>query len=158
MIARALVCRPELLIADEPTTALDVTTETQILQLMQDLQDDLGMAMLFITHDMGVIAEMAQEVIVMYLGRIVERADVHSLFHDPKHPYTQALLAAVPRPEVGRRRPAIKGEILILLDRPRGCALAPRCPHAMPVCREVDPPLREIAPGRMAACHLYATP
>ncbi|RIK38794.1 MAG: dipeptide/oligopeptide/nickel ABC transporter ATP-binding protein [Chloroflexi bacterium] len=158
MIARALVCRPDLLIADEPTTALDVTTETQILKLMQDLQDDLGMAILFITHDMGVIAEMAQEVIVMYLGRVVERADVRSLFHDPKHPYTQALLRSIPRIERNRktRLNTIEGMVPSPFSVPSGCPFHTRCPLAIPGrCDVEDPPTVDVGGGHLVNCVLY---
>ncbi|MEZ4728950.1 MAG: ABC transporter ATP-binding protein [Caldilineaceae bacterium] len=158
MIARALVCRPALLIADEPTTALDVTTETQILKLMQDLQTDLGMAILFITHDLGVIAEMAQEVIVMYLGRVVERADVRSLFHDAKHPYTQALLRSIPRIERNRktRLETIEGMVPSPFNIPTGCPFHPRCPHAIPgTCDVLDPPTVDVGDGHLVNCVLY---
>lgn len=158
MIARALVCRPDLLIADEPTTALDVTTETQILKLMQSLQDDLGMAILFITHDLGVIAAMAQEVIVMYLGRIVERADVRSLFHAPKHPYTQALLRSIPRIERNRktRLNTIEGMVPSPFNIPPGCPFHPRCPLAIPGrCDVEDPPTVDVGGGHLVNCVLY---
>jgi oligopeptide/dipeptide ABC transporter ATP-binding protein len=158
MIARALVCHPALLIADEPTTALDVTTETQILKLMQDLQNDLGMAILFITHDMGVIAEMAQEVIVMYLGRVVERADVRSLFRTPKHPYTQALLRSIPRIERNRktRLDTIEGMVPSPFNIPTGCPFHPRCPKAIPgLCNVIDPPTVNIGGGHLVNCVLY---
>jgi len=158
MIARALVCRPSLLIADEPTTALDVTTETQILQLMQDLQDDLGMAILFITHDLGVIAEMAQEVIVMYLGRVVERADVRSLFQEAKHPYTQALLESIPRIERNRktRLSAIEGMVPSPFNIPAGCPFHTRCPKVIPaVCDTTDPPTVNLGDGHLVNCVLY---
>jgi len=158
MIARALVCRPALLIADEPTTALDVTTETQILKLMQDLQNDLGMAILFITHDLGVIAEMTQEVIVMYLGRVVERADVRSLFHNAKHPYTQALLRSIPRIERNRktRLETIEGMVPSPFNIPTGCPFHPRCPHAIPgTCDVLDPPTVDVGGGHLVNCVLY---
>jgi oligopeptide/dipeptide ABC transporter ATP-binding protein len=160
MIARALVCQPALLIADEPTTALDVTTETQILKLMQSLQDDLGMAIMFITHDMGVIAEMAQEVIVMYLGRIVEKADVRSLFRDPKHPYTQALLRSIPRIERNRktRLNTIEGMVPSPFNIPSGCPFHTRCPVAIPGrCDTEPPPTVDVGGGHLVNCVLYET-
>jgi oligopeptide/dipeptide ABC transporter ATP-binding protein len=159
MIARALVCKPSLLIADEPTTALDVTTETQILRLLQDLQDDLGMAILFITHDLGVIAEMAQEVIVMYLGKVVERADIQSLFYHAKHPYTQALLQSIPKIERERkdRLNTIEGMVPSPYNIPSGCSFHPRCPKFIPeVCNVADPPTVEVGHGHLVNCVLYA--
>lgn len=158
MIARALVCRPSLLIADEPTTALDVTTETQILELMKSLQADLGMALLFITHDLGVVAEMADEVIVMYLGRVVERADAVSLFYNPKHPYTQALLRSIPNISKERRHrlETIEGMVPDPFNKPRGCPFHPRCPHAIPgTCDTREPPIHEDEKGHMVRCVLY---
>ena len=157
VIARALALEPDFIVCDEAVASLDVSMQAQIVNLLKDLQERLGLSYLFIAHDLAIVRSVSRRVAVLYAGRIVELAERRELYSDPKHPYTQALLAAVPRPEVGRRRPPIKGEILSLLNRPTGCALAPRCPHAMPACREVDPPLREIAPGRMAACHLYET-
>ncbi len=158
MIARALVCRPDLLIADEPTTALDVTTETQILKLMKDLQEELGMAILFITHDLGVIAEMAQDVIVMYLGHVVERAPVRKLFHAPSHPYTQALLRSIPRINHNRqeRLNAIQGMVPSPFKIPPGCAFHTRCPHAIPgVCNVIEPPTIALSEGHAVNCVLY---
>ncbi len=161
MIARALSCRPSLLIADEPTTALDVTTETQILELMKSLQKELGMALMFITHDLGVVAEMADEVIVMYLGKVVEQADVVSLFYAPKHPYTQALLRSIPTIEKERRQrlDTIEGMVPDPYNKPRGCPFHPRCPHAIPgTCDQVEPPLIADANGHLVRCVLYADP
>lgn len=158
MIARALVCRPSLLIADEPTTALDVTTETQILELMKELQEELGMAILFITHDLGVVAEMAEEVIVMYLGKVVERADVISLFYEAKHPYTQALLRSIPTISKERRHrlDTIEGMVPDPYNVPKGCPFHPRCPAFMPgVCDESEPPIYALEKGHLARCHLY---
>lgn len=158
MIARALVCRPSLLIADEPTTALDVTTETQILELMQELQKELGMAILFITHDLGVVAEMADEVIVMYLGQVVERSDVISLFYAAKHPYTQALLRSIPTIEKERRHrlDTIEGMVPDPYNIPSGCPFHPRCPAFMPgLCDVKTPPLYELEDGHLARCLLY---
>jgi peptide/nickel transport system ATP-binding protein len=158
MIARALVCRPSLLIADEPTTALDVTTETQILELMKDLQRELGMAILFITHDLGVVAEMADEVIVMYLGKVVEQADVVSLFYNAKHPYTQALLRSIPTIEKSRRHrlDTIEGMVPDPYNVPSGCPFHPRCPAFMPgKCDVIVPPVYDTGNGHLARCLLY---
>ncbi len=158
MIARALVCRPALLIADEPTTALDVTTETQILELLQALQDELHMTMLFITHDLGVVAEIADEVIVMYLGKVVERADVVSLFHDPKHPYTKALLRSIPTIEKERRQrlDTIEGMVPDPYNIPSGCPFHPRCPDFMPgLCDVIEPPVYESGADHLVRCLLY---
>lgn len=155
VIARALALNPDFIVCDEAVASLDVSMQAQIVNLLKDLQDRLGLSYLFIAHDLAVVRSVSRRIAVLYAGRIVELAPRRELYTDPKHPYTQALLAAVPRPQTGARRPPIKGEILSLLDRPKGCALAPRCPHAMPICREVDPALTEIAPGRLAACHLY---
>ncbi len=159
MIAIALACHPQLLIADEPTTALDVTTEAQILALLRELQAELGMAMIFITHDLGVIAEMAQQVVVMYLGEIVERADVKELFADPLHPYTQALLESVPRlgSRDRRRLQAIEGIVPSPADMPTGCTFHPRCRDFIPgQCDVQVPPLQTLADGRQVQCWLHA--
>jgi oligopeptide transport system ATP-binding protein len=157
MIAMALACRPVLLIADEPTTALDVTIQAQILDLLRALQNDLGMALLLITHDLGVIAEMADEVAVMYAGRIVEQAPVAQLFQEPKHPYTQGLLASIPTLESSRRERlrVIKGGVPNLARLPAGCTFAPRCPHVMDVCRQDLPALKPVAERQVARCWLY---
>ena len=158
MIAMALMLEPSLLIADEPTTALDVTTEAQILALMRRMQDELHMAIMFITHDLGVIAEMAEEVAVMYLGRIVEKAPVREIFQNPKHPYMQALLESLPRIQkrTGKRLKAIEGNVPNPLDLPQGCPFHPRCPDFMPGTCDVEvPPMLEQAPNHFAACHLY---
>jgi oligopeptide/dipeptide ABC transporter ATP-binding protein len=157
MIAMALSCSPEMLIADEPTTALDVTIQAQILELMKDLKDRTNMGLLLITHDLGVVAEMADEVAVMYAGQIVEQADVHALFKDPKHPYTQGLLASIPRlaTEQSARLNVIQGTVPNLLRLPVGCRFAARCPFVMPICREVDPILGTFDDGRKVRCHLY---
>jgi peptide/nickel transport system ATP-binding protein len=152
MIALALSCNPQLLIADEPTTALDVTTQAQILELMKDLQQELGMAILFITHDLGVIAEMADDVIVMYLGHEVEAADVDTLFYAPKHPYTRALLRSIPR--IDQRVESlqtIQGMVPDPYSIPHGCRFHPRCPHYLPgVCDA--PPLMQVGPDHWARC------
>jgi peptide/nickel transport system ATP-binding protein len=153
----ALACRPVLLIADEPTTALDVTIQAQILDLLRALQNDLGMALLLITHDLGVIAEMADEVAVMYAGRIVEQAPVAQLFQQPKHPYTQGLLASIPTLEASKheRLRVIKGGVPNLARLPAGCTFAPRCPHVMDVCRQDLPALKPVAERHVARCWLY---
>jgi peptide/nickel transport system ATP-binding protein/oligopeptide transport system ATP-binding protein len=153
MIAMALSCEPALLIADEPTTALDVTIQAQILDLLSDLQRRLGMAILIITHDLGVIAEVADQVLVMYAGQIVESADVGELFADPQHPYTIGLLGSIPRLDVDRARLAtIEGTVPSPNNQPKGCRFAPRCPFADRRCRLEPPPLRDIAPGHSVAC------
>jgi peptide/nickel transport system ATP-binding protein len=158
IIAIALSCHPSLLIADEPTTALDVTTEAQILELMKQLRRDLGMSIMYITHSLGVIAEMADEVVVMYLGKVVERANVISLFQDPRHPYTQALLASIPK--IGRksRKPlnAIQGMVPDPSSIPSGCAFHTRCSMVqMGVCDQVAPELLDTGGGHLVRCLLY---
>jgi oligopeptide/dipeptide ABC transporter ATP-binding protein len=153
MIAMALACRPDLLIADEPTTALDVTIQARILNLLQELQDELGMSVLLITHDLGVIAEVADRVAVMYAGRIVEYADVRTIFHNPRHPYMISLLESLPsRAERGERLPAIPGFVPDARSYPSGCRFHPRCFMAATECAEIDPELREVEPGHRAAC------
>ncbi len=153
MIALALICRPLLLIADEPTTALDVTIQAQILELMRRLQRELGMSILFITHDLGVVAEIADEVAVMYAGEVVERAPTRPLYAHPRHPYTQGLIASIPRPgrAPGERLVPIHGTVPPPSAMPPGCAFAPRCPHAGPEC-EAPVALTEAAPGQLARC------
>ena len=153
MIAMALSCEPSLLIADEPTTALDVTIQAQILDLLQDLQKRLGMAILIITHDLGVIAEVADDVLVMYAGQIVESASVHSLFADPQHPYTIGLLGSIPRLDVERARLAtIEGTVPSPNSQPKGCRFAPRCPFADRRCHDEPPPLRDLGTDHRVAC------
>ncbi|MFN4311047.1 MAG: ABC transporter ATP-binding protein [Ferrovibrio sp.] len=153
MIAMALACGPELLIADEPTTALDVTVQAQILDLLRELQRDLGTAILLISHDMGVIAEMADEVAVMYAGRIVEKAPVERLFAEPQHPYTIGLLGSIPRLDVTRERlPAIQGSVPDPMNPPSGCRFNPRCPFADAECRAAAPELRDVGAGHAVAC------
>jgi oligopeptide transport system ATP-binding protein len=155
MIAMALACRPRLLIADEPTTALDATVQAEIIELLRRLRREFDMSMLLITHDFGVIAELCDRVAVMYAGRIVEEADVFSLFRNPIHPYTEGLLASVPRIDDTRATlRAISGTPPNPLERGTGCRFAPRCPYAMEVCREKLPDLIEVGPGRSAACFL----
>ena len=157
MIAMALSCNPQLLIADEPTTALDVTIQAQILDLLGEMKSRLGTAIMLITHAMGVVAETAQRVVVMYAGKIVEEATVEELFARPRHPYTQGLIRSIPRVDkagVKTRLEAIPGTVPSLADLPPGCRFAPRCRFAMPVCTQAIPPLREVAPGHKVACVL----
>ena len=158
MIAMALSCDPSLLIADEPTTALDVTVQAQVMELMKSLQRQYGMAMLYITHDLGVIAEMADEMAVMYLGKIVEQADVRSLYRDALHPYTAALLRSIP--QVGRkarvRLDSITGTVPVPINLPAGCSFFSRCREAMPgVCDRDDPVLVEVKPSHRVSCFRY---
>ena len=160
MIAMALSCNPKLLIADEPTTALDVTIQAQILELLNELKSKLGMAVMLITHDMGVIAETAQRVIVMYAAKVAEEAPVGDLFKEPLHPYTQGLLRSIPRIDLAatkrQRLEAIGGTVPTLMgDIPPGCRFAPRCPFVKAVCTERDPVLKELKPGHKVACWLY---
>jgi len=155
MIAMALACEPQLLIADEPTTALDVTIQAQILELLAELKSKLGMAVMLITHAMGVIAETTQRVAVMYAGKVVEEAPVAELFRAPRHPYTRGLIRSIPRIDLAavrkERLEAIPGVVPSLLEPPAGCRFAPRCAHAREECRET-PPLREIGAGHKVAC------
>jgi peptide/nickel transport system ATP-binding protein len=159
MIAIALACNPKLLIADEPTTALDVTIQAQILELLQDLKDRFGMAVMLITHAMGVVAEVGQKVVVMYAGKVVEEAPVHELFGNPKHPYTQGLIRSIPRIDLAAtqkvRLEAIPGAVPKLIEPAAGCRFAGRCKHAMPECRSATPPLVEVAPRHKVACVLH---
>ncbi|HLZ02514.1 MAG TPA: ABC transporter ATP-binding protein [Bradyrhizobium sp.] len=156
MIAMALSCNPKLLIADEPTTALDVTIQAQILDLLQDMKSRLGMSIMLITHAMGVVAEVAQRVAVMYAGKVVEEAPVGRLFGNPRHPYTQGLIRSIPRIDLAaarkRRLDTIAGVVPRLIDPPVGCRFAPRCRLAVDECRRVQPPLREIEAGHKVAC------
>ena len=154
MIAMALACRPALLIADEPTTALDVTIQAQILELLLALQESEDMAIQFISHDIGVISEIADEVAVMYAGRIVEQAPIHELLSNPCHPYTRGLLATLPRLHANEHRlPVIPGAVPDLAVMPRGCAFQDRCPYAGTDCREITPLAETIAPDHRVACH-----
>ena len=159
MIAIALACRPQLLIADEPTTALDVTIQAQILELLAGLKDQFGMAILLITHAMGVVAEVAQRVVVMYAGKVVEEAPVAELFARPLHPYTQGLIRSIPRIDTAAihkvRLEAIPGTVPKLIEPAEGCRFAARCKHAMSACVTATPPLVEVAPGHKAACILH---
>jgi peptide/nickel transport system ATP-binding protein/oligopeptide transport system ATP-binding protein len=156
MIAMALACNPELLIADEPTTALDVTIQAQILDLMADLQKTLNMAILLITHDLGVVAEVCDYVMVMYAGKIAEQAPVKDLFKDPKHPYTKGLLNSIPK--LGHKTeylPTIEGQVPSLSKLPKGCRFQDRCPFVMDKCRVDEPVLVEVGPERKVACWLH---
>jgi peptide/nickel transport system ATP-binding protein len=159
MIAMALSCGPSLLIADEPTTALDVTTQAQILDLMRELKDDLGMSIMLITHDLGVVAEMADDVVVMYLGTVVERGGVVEIFHDAQHPYTQALLRSIPKyglRAAGQRLDSIRGMVPDPYSRPEGCPYHPRCDHMIPgKCDRISPPSFNIGKDRVVRCLLY---
>ena len=153
MIAMALACNPALLIADEPTTALDVTIQAQILDLMRALRSELGTAIVLITHDLGVVAELADDVIVMYAGQVVERARVNDLFADPQHPYTIGLLGSLPRLHLEQERlAAIDGFVPDPMALPAGCRFHPRCPFAVDRCRAEPPPLADVRPGHAAAC------
>ncbi len=156
MIAMALSCNPAILIADEPTTALDVTVQAQILELMRDLKRDFNSSIMLITHNLGVVSQMADHVAVMYLGKVVEYAETRAVFHDPLHPYTVGLLNSVP--VLGRKKSMlvpIKGMVPSPTAEIKGCAFADRCPHVKAICREETPVLREVKPGHMASCWLY---
>jgi peptide/nickel transport system ATP-binding protein len=159
MIAMALSCSPKLLIADEPTTALDVTIQAQILDLLADMKSRFGMAVMLITHAMGVVAETAQRVVVMYAGKVIEEAPVDQLFADPKHPYTQGLIRSIPRIDTAvkqkTRLEAIPGVVPSLLNPPPGCRFAARCRYAMAKCRDAVPPLRDVGGGHKVACVLH---
>ncbi|MED1600729.1 ABC transporter ATP-binding protein [Alkalihalophilus marmarensis] len=159
MIAMALACNPELLIADEPTTALDVTIQAQILELMKDLQDRLGMSIIMITHDLGVVAETCDYVAVMYCGKVVEYASIRELFKNPRHPYTVGLLNSLPRHDIdldGEELSVIKGSVPSPADMPKGCRFAPRCPFASDICRERLPELEEDENGNQIRCWIYS--
>ena len=153
MIAMALACEPDILIADEPTTALDVTIQAQILELMQDLQKKLGMAIIMVTHDLGVIAEMADEIIVMYGGRVCERGTAEDIFYRPAHEYTKGLLRSIPNVDkIGQRLEPISGTPINLLNMPKGCAFCPRCENAMKICLTERPPEVPTVDGHLASC------
>jgi oligopeptide transport system ATP-binding protein len=155
MIAMALACEPDILIADEPTTALDVTIQAQILELMQDLQKKMGMAIIMVTHDLGVIADMCDEIIVMYGGRVCERGTAEDIFYRPAHEYTKGLLRSVPKPDSNKERLVpISGTPINLLNMPKGCAFCPRCDEAMKICLEQQPPQVQMPDGHFASCWL----
>jgi oligopeptide/dipeptide ABC transporter ATP-binding protein len=160
MIAMAVACRPRLLIADEPTASLDVTVQAQIMDLLLDIRDTYGTAILLVSHDLGVIAQMCERVVVMYLGRVVESASAEQLYASPMHPYTQALLRSVPVPDPSRRGRAakIEGDVPSLLDARPGCRFSPRCPEAFEPCALVDPQLVAVGDTHVAACLLYGAP
>ncbi|MCD1159183.1 ABC transporter ATP-binding protein [Peribacillus frigoritolerans] len=156
MIAMAMSCDPTLLIADEPTTALDVTIQAQILELMRKLKEEKGTAIMLITHDLGVVAEMCDRVVVMYAGKVVEEADILEIFENPKHPYTKGLLNSVPKMgQKTNRLESIPGNVPIPTNMPKGCKFAPRCSQAMDICQEQDPDLLQIAEGHQCRCFLY---
>jgi len=158
MIAMALSCKPRLILADEPTTALDVTIQAQIMTLMQRLKEEFKTAIVLITHDLGVIAEMASRVIVMYAGKVVEEAPVRALFKDPRHPYTRGLLGSIPvigrKEQTGRQLQEISGMVPSPANMPRGCRFHPRCSHAMDRCREQEPPITRLGDHRRVSCWL----
>ena len=155
LIAIALACEPSIVIADEPTTALDVTIQAQILDLLRELQQRMGLALLLITHDLGVVAEMADRVAVMYAGRIVEEAPVQALFHDPRHPYTRGLMASMPGGQPGSRLRAIQGTVPPLGQLPPGCSFAPRCPERFEPCATAHPGTTALGSGRTVKCYLH---
>jgi oligopeptide/dipeptide ABC transporter ATP-binding protein len=154
-IARALSCEPRLLFADEPTTNLDVTIQAQVLELMKQLQRDMRMSMVMITHDMGIIADMTERVTVLYAGKVMEEADTPTLFKSPKHPYTEALLKAVPSVAQTRTLEVIPGNIPNLIELPSGCVFHPRCKYAKEICMKEVPPLEEVSEGHLVACHRW---
>jgi oligopeptide transport system ATP-binding protein len=156
MIAMALALEPELIIADEPTTALDVTVQAQVMDLLADLQSEFRMGLILITHDLGVVADVADRIAVMYAGRIVETAPVRDLYRAPAHPYTRGLLDSIPRlDQKGQQLDAVKGLPPSLLNIPQGCSFHPRCPVVRPVCHADEPPLYDAGPGRASACHFW---
>src|SRR4026207_1096203 len=162
MIAMALACVPELLIADEPTTALDVTIQAQILDLMREMRKEMGTSIILITHDLGVVAEMAERVAVMYAGEIVEQTDVNSLFDEPLHPYTQGLMGSIPiLGQIKERLDVIPGMVPNLVNLPQGCRFAPRCQarfkYGLTICAEIKPELEEVKPGHQVRCWLYTS-
>ncbi|CAM3771749.1 dipeptide ABC transporter ATP-binding protein [Aeromicrobium ponti] len=156
-IARALALRPKLIIADEPVSALDVSVQSQVLNLLKELQDEFDLTFLFIAHDLSVVKHMSDRIGVMYLGGLVEVADKDSIYAEPLHPYTQALISAIPEPDPRKKKERIilEGDVPSPIDPPKGCTFHPRCAHAMPECQSVKPELREVKPGHRVACHLY---
>ena len=155
-IARALAMNPKFIVCDEPVSALDVSIQAQILNLLEDLQDKMGLAYMFITHDLSVVNHFAHDIAVMYLGRLIEKAPSEELFANPVHPYTQALLSAIPVPQLNksRERIVLEGEITSPINPPKACRFAQRCPYAMDQCRQAEPPLKEISPNHFVACFL----
>ena len=157
MIAMALSCEPMMLIADEPSTALDVTIQAQIMELIGRLQQEINLAVMLITHDLGVVAGLAETVLVMYAGKVVEYADIDGVYYNSRHPYSWSLMRSVPRLDEKRERLlTIAGSPPSLINLPPGCSFSPRCPFAEEICRELEPPLREAEPGHLAACHFAA--
>jgi peptide/nickel transport system ATP-binding protein len=157
VIAMALACKPSLLIADEPTTALDVTIQAQILRLIKDLQDEMGMSVILITHDLGVIAETCDSVVVMYAGKVAEEGSVYDVFDRPKHPYTKGLLKSIPRLEHERKThlDTIEGMVPGLLDLPKGCRFENRCPYKKDICDTAPPPIEPVADGHDVSCYRW---
>lgn len=154
-IARALILKPRFIVCDEPVSALDVSIQAQILNLMMDLQDEMGLAYMFITHDLSVVRHISNDIMVMYLGKVVESAPTEELFNNPVHPYTNALLSAVPKADIHheRRRENVRGEVTSPVNPPPGCRFAPRCKYATEVCRRENPDFKEVSPGHFTACH-----
>ena len=157
-IARALAMNPKFIVCDEPVSALDVSIQAQVLNLMMDLQDQMGLTYLFVTHNMAVVKHISDDIAVMYLGQMIEKCETDELFEHPLHPYTQALLQAIPIPEIGQRnqiRNVLKGEITSPIEPKPGCRFAPRCPYAKEACHCEEPEFREESPGHYVACHLF---
>jgi len=156
VIAMALSLGPDILIADEPTTALDVTVQAQIMELLAELQDETGMGLILITHDLGVVADVADRVAIMYAGKIVETGSIFDVYKNPAHPYTQGLMASIPRlDQKGDKLTPITGAPPSLMRIPSGCSFNPRCPYAQERCTQEEPPMYEVGPGRNSACHYY---